>query len=220
MARSRKRQAPNLDAVVGAQIRTLRRRRDLSQQELADLIQKLGRKTSQPVVGRMEGVGGQRSITIADLFAVAAALDVAPVELLAASFEPQLVPIVGDLRAEPRDAADWIRGYRPLGDGNEPLYFESVSEERKQANLRVRGLQNLRWILSDYEEAALRDDIYGMVESLRVLRDELERQEHNLEQQPKRYERAIAKQQRELAAMQKREAAKKKRLASARAKRR
>ena len=94
MATSRKKQAPkpSLDAVVGAQIRTLRGRRDFSQAKLADRMRDLGRETSQPVVGRMEGVGGQRSITIADLFAVAAALDVAPAELLAASFEPQLVP--------------------------------------------------------------------------------------------------------------------------------
>jgi hypothetical protein len=164
-------------------------------------MQQLGKtNVSQPVIGRMESAakGGEaRNITIADLFAVAAALDVAPVELLAASFEPQLVPIAGDLRAEPRDAADWIRGYRPLADGDERLYFESVSDERFQADRRVLGLSNLRWILSDYEEAALRDDIHGMKESLRVLRHELDRQEQNLEQHPRRYKREVAKARRE-----------------------
>lgn len=82
----------------------------------------------------------------------------------------------------PRDAFDWIRGVRPLADGDERLYFESISDERYQANLRVRGLWTLRWVLSDYEEAALRDDVHEMDESLRVLRDELDRQQRNLEQ--------------------------------------
>jgi hypothetical protein len=49
------------------------------------------------------------------------------------------------------------------------LYFESISNERYQAERRVRGLWNLRWVLSDYEEAALRDDVHGMGETLRVL---------------------------------------------------
>lgn len=59
---------------------------------LADKMRKLGRQVSQPVIGRMEAPKGEaRSITIADLFAVAAALDVAPAELLAASFDEQFV---------------------------------------------------------------------------------------------------------------------------------
>ena len=172
--------------MVGAQIRKLRQKRGgISQQQLAERIQQLGRKMSQPVIGRMEapakGTGEARSITIADLFAVAAALDVAPAELLAASFDPQSVPIVGDIELTPRYAFDWIRGDRPLPDGDERLYWEAISDERYQANLRVRGLWNLRGVLSDYEEAAMRDDVHGMEESLRVLRDEVDRQQQNLE---------------------------------------
>lgn len=49
------------------------------------------------------------------------------------------------------------------------LYFESISNERYQAERRVLGLWNIRWVLSDYEEAALRDDVHGMGETLRVL---------------------------------------------------
>jgi hypothetical protein len=43
----------------------------------------------------------------------------------------------------------------------------------------------------------MRDDIYGMQQTLKVIRSELDRQEHYLEEHPERYRRVVEKKQRE-----------------------
>jgi transcriptional regulator with XRE-family HTH domain len=156
----------------------------MSQQQLATRMTDLGYEVSQPVIGRMESDEG-RNISIADLFAVSIALDVAPIELLSASFAPEDVPIVGEVKAPPRATLDWIRGEIPLVDiVNEELFFDSVASDRKKALRQIRGLWVLRGLLNDYEESSMRDDVEVAENALTVLIDEAQMQKRQLEQNP------------------------------------
>jgi transcriptional regulator with XRE-family HTH domain len=120
---TRPRRKKNLTAnqVVADQVKALRGRQ-MSQQQLAS---KIGE--TQSTVARIES--GDRSITVDELFRISWALDVAPLELLAASFQPCDVPIIGTLRLAPADARDWVRGFRPIPGGNVRAYFENTSDE-------------------------------------------------------------------------------------------
>jgi transcriptional regulator with XRE-family HTH domain len=138
--RRNKRRRANLtaDQLVADQIKALRHRRNFSQQQLAD---KLG--WTQSIVARIES--GARPISVSELLQISWALDVAPVHLLAASFQPQDVPIQGGLRLSPKDARDWIRGDTPIPGGDHRSYYDNISEEewaeRQKFWASLKGLQ-------------------------------------------------------------------------------
>jgi len=114
--------------VVAGQVRWLRDRRGISQQQLAD---SLGWTQSQ--VARLET--GKRSISVADLLALAWALDVAPVYLLSGSFtESGDVPIAEQLRVDPTDMRNWVRGWEPLPGSNYRRFFENVPDDEWYAS--------------------------------------------------------------------------------------
>ncbi|HEU6445320.1 MAG TPA: helix-turn-helix transcriptional regulator [Gaiellaceae bacterium] len=120
--RQRRRQNITANQVVADQVKALRSKRNVSQQQLAN---KIGE--TQSTVARIES--GARSVTVDELFRISWALDVAPLELLAASFQPCEVPIIGKLRLTPSEAREWVRGARPLLGGDVRAYFENVSDE-------------------------------------------------------------------------------------------
>jgi transcriptional regulator with XRE-family HTH domain len=124
-----KRRAANLTAnqVVADQVRWLRDNRKITQQELAD---SLGWTQSQ--VARLEL--GRRAVTVADLLALAWALDVAPVYLLAGSFNSAGdIPVTEQLRVSPDDMRKWIRGGTPLPGTNYRRYFENIPDDEWRA---------------------------------------------------------------------------------------
>ena len=138
--RSRRRRRENLtaDQLVADQIRALRDRRGISQQQLADAL-----GWTQSIVARIES--GQRTISVSELLQISWALDVAPVHLLAASFRPQDVPIQGGLRLAPKDAREWIRGETPIPGGDHRSYYDNISEEewaeRQKLWSSLKGMQ-------------------------------------------------------------------------------
>jgi transcriptional regulator with XRE-family HTH domain len=110
--------------VVARQIKWVRehRRGEKSQQWLAD---KLGE--TQSTVTRIEG--GERQITVTELFRIAAALDCAPIHLLAAGFEEQSTPIKSGVSLSPADMRAWIIGEKslePKASRNHPSFRAST----------------------------------------------------------------------------------------------
>lgn len=119
---ARRRQNTTVDQVIGDQVRTLRR--EISQQELAD---RLG--WTQSTVARIES--GKRAVSVSDLLALSWALDVAPVYLLAGSFQDDDVPVVKTLRVPPEHMLSWIRGVEPLpnaGPRGHRAYFTNMPD--------------------------------------------------------------------------------------------
>jgi transcriptional regulator with XRE-family HTH domain len=129
-----------LDEVFAKQLKAARGKRP-SQQELAD---KIGEK--QPTIARIES--GKRSISVAELFRLCYGLNVPPIEILAAAFDPADVAVAGAVQLSPELARQWILGeYVPEG-GNEAAYFEnqpSVSEdERIMRRLAFREREKMK----------------------------------------------------------------------------
>jgi transcriptional regulator with XRE-family HTH domain len=131
--------------VVADQVKALRERRGVSQQQLAD---KIGE--SQSTVARIES--GGRTITVDDVFKIAWALDCAPVHLLGAGIQAEDVPVTPALRLEPVEARAWIRGKLPLRDGKPRAYlFENIPDDEAEELFAAqeRGWLEARLSLAD-----------------------------------------------------------------------
>jgi transcriptional regulator with XRE-family HTH domain len=175
------------DRVAAAQVRALRRRQGLSQQRLAERVSGLGLPLRQAAVARLEA-GRTRNLSVADLFAFAAALDVAPVHLLAASFDEEDVPVVGKVSLSPRHCRDWIRGRRALPDADARAYQEQVAAEETDIYRLIPSLFLLYMWISDLEEAAAAGNLAVAEHALQVIEEQVRRLRRDLELNPKLWE--------------------------------
>ena len=113
---------------IGAAIRSLRKRprpglqRGLSQTGLAERMTRLGYPISQEQVSQIEKRARNRSVSIDELLAFAAALDITPSALLVEAYEQ--VPFGARQGiADNVHLVDWLYSTRPL-DGQDPAVFE------------------------------------------------------------------------------------------------
>jgi transcriptional regulator with XRE-family HTH domain len=109
--------------VFAQRLAEVRRRVDLSQQELADRVSELGYKMAQPTVARIEK-GGTRAenVSLKELLVFAFALGVCPTNLFTPLDEETRLEITPQVSALPRHARDWIRG-------TQPYLLEELGEE-------------------------------------------------------------------------------------------
>jgi transcriptional regulator with XRE-family HTH domain len=163
--------------VVGRQVRTARKWLRLSQGELAQRLTQRGRRTHQATIARLER--GERSATVDDVLAIAAALGVSPLWLLSGSYTSEPVPVLPDLTASPARMRHWIQGAIALPGTDETAFVEVVPDDERRLRLR-RGVQNMQQCLADFAEAANADDRPGELIALADLKRELERQEDDL----------------------------------------
>jgi transcriptional regulator with XRE-family HTH domain len=107
---------------VAERVKEVRTRRGLSAARLAERLRSVGLEWDRSVVANLEN-GRRASIDVAELLALAAVLDVAPVHLLVPTDE-------GDYQATPTITVDtvtaraWVRGFQGL-PGSDPRDFEA-----------------------------------------------------------------------------------------------
>src|SRR5581483_5246823 len=179
------------DRTTANQVQTLRQRQRLSQRQLAERLSELGAPFTQAAVARLES-GRTRNLSISDLFALAAALNVAPVHLLANSFDQNDVPIVGQTKLSPRHARDWIRGHRPLPDSDEHAYAEQVAAEEHDIYRTLPALYLLKAWISDLEEATTAGDLAYGEHALNVIQEQVQRLQRDLQLQPQLWQQRAA----------------------------
>ena len=120
-AKRTRRTLPSLDRVLANQIRELRRKQNVTQQQLAD---KLGE--TQSTIARIES--GERAITVSEIFRIAAALDCAPVYLLSGGLTGDEVPVTKEHRITCAQAHEWIVGIWSLpGADRRAFLLENIS---------------------------------------------------------------------------------------------
>ncbi|MDR1633994.1 MAG: helix-turn-helix domain-containing protein [Bifidobacteriaceae bacterium] len=101
-----------LSAQVGRSIAAARTAKGLSAQALSDRLGDLGHELGRATISQLEH--GQRDVKLADVLAIAAALDVPPVTLV---FDPEAqatVEAVPERRVATRQAVAWWRGSAAL----------------------------------------------------------------------------------------------------------
>ena len=120
-----------LRQIMAGQIRALRKRRGMTQQDLADRLSHYGARIDRTAVAKVEAgaTGGKdsRELGLAEMFAFALALDVAPVHLLVPIDSDEPIRLAPNLEASPYETRQWIRGFMPLFQDPRP-YFTIVPE--------------------------------------------------------------------------------------------
>jgi transcriptional regulator with XRE-family HTH domain len=133
--KSARRAKPALASQVFARrVREVRRRRNWSQ---ADLAARLG--VDRTTVAKIEREGGTRSnVSLTELFDIAAALGVTPVQLLVPR-DSEAGVVVGGKVIPPKAAREWIRGERLLDRKGDHLTFFLELPEDEQRELLTRA---------------------------------------------------------------------------------
>ena len=113
-------------------IRELRKRHGWTQQDLADVLNRLGAHTDRAAVARVEL--GKRGLSLNELFQYAQALNVAPVHMVAPPDSDEPVSLGPSMECTPAEMRGWVRGQLPIFQ-DARVYFSEVPK----SELRVLG---------------------------------------------------------------------------------
>jgi transcriptional regulator with XRE-family HTH domain len=176
-----------LDEVVGRQIRAARKMLWPSQEILAQRLTDKGVPMHQATIARLER--GERNITIADLFAIAATLEITPLHLLAGTYTNEAVPVLPTRPPDvPARMIAWIRGEVALPGMAAENFAAVLPSSVLDAHLRS-GIQNLETILREYRDAHVQGSEGRVKDALNDLIHEADRQVADL----KRLDNSITK---------------------------
>jgi len=125
--------------VLAHRVREARKRRDWTQQQLADRLRELGFPTHRLTIAKIEK-GGTRAenAPLREVLALAAALDVAPVHLLVPLEDEAMVAVTPELFSQARHVRAWIRGRNILRGGDLAQYLAEMPDSEQLALLDPR----------------------------------------------------------------------------------
>lgn len=135
--------------VVGTRVRRAREQRGWTQQQLVDRLDELGHPMNRVTLAKIERPGSTRSrnVSLVDVLALSAALDIPPTLLFLPLGEEDRVAITPAVVVHPDLAAKWIEGLEPLArehlelDGRQ---FAVHPGEWRRAALPLHMFQDLR----------------------------------------------------------------------------
>ncbi len=123
--------------VLAEQLPAVRARRQLSAQQLAAAVRKLGGTLDRAAISKIET--GARGVSLDEAVMLAVALDVAPVHLLTSRDDHEQVSVAPAVTVPAARARRWVRGLEPLPGRDDKAYRTEVpaSEWARQGE-RVR----------------------------------------------------------------------------------
>lgn len=104
---------PKLVATVASQVRRHRKARGISTRALAEQCSELGHPIPRSVLSNLESAYRQ-TITVPELYVLAAALEVPPADLLLPLGHTDQLEILPGVTVTPPAALEWVSGHRPL----------------------------------------------------------------------------------------------------------
>lgn len=121
---------------IAKRVRELRRRHDLTAEQLADKMRDVGVPFDKTVIANLE-TGRRRFVTVQELFALAFVFGVAPVHLMVPTVDPDdrtpypVVPNSPVIGPEPYPAVvrAWIRGQLPITPDVKTYFSEVPASE-------------------------------------------------------------------------------------------
>lgn len=151
---------------IGRQVQTLRGNNTALW--LSERTEKLGMKVSRSALSELEN-GKRKSISLAEFFILAAALDVSPVALLFPEYPDGVVEFLPGIKTSSFEASNWISGDQLLDngltDGEPQLHgfgYDVVKYSRERFNLWSKALEDL---LAGWRSPS--DDIAAILENMR-----------------------------------------------------
>lgn len=113
---------------VRHRVREVRDRRGWKQRDLVAELAKVGLKLDPASLARIET--GKRAVKVNELVALAAALEVSPMQLLLPSVGSTEVVLTPEVTVSTRDARVWFRAFAPLpGQSDETMRAERGDDE-------------------------------------------------------------------------------------------
>jgi transcriptional regulator with XRE-family HTH domain len=113
--------------VLRSRLREVRRRREWSQEDLAERLKELGVPMDRAVLARIEG--GTRGVSLDEGFILAAALGVDPSTLFFPVARNEWVELAPRVLRTAEQARMWIRGMGPVLDGDDRFYLSEAADE-------------------------------------------------------------------------------------------
>ncbi len=140
------------------------------QQGLADAMKRIGHPINRATISKIEkgarGVGGKhgrnpitrgetapRPVSLDEVIAFAAALDVAPIHLFLPIFNEDDVLLAPKVRVDVETAYDWARGEQPLGEDDRFYRFQGRHQRAKPATRADLEAMGIKVILEPRKEA-------------------------------------------------------------------
>ena len=111
---------------VVMRVREVAKRRGLSVRELADRLEPIAPQLNPQAVLANLLAGRRKAVDVSELFALAMALDVAPVHLMAPIDDEWSIDVGGGRPCDATAVRNWVRGINPLEDTDPRLYFSEV----------------------------------------------------------------------------------------------
>jgi transcriptional regulator with XRE-family HTH domain len=127
---------------------------------------------THPTIAKTEK--GERSVTLDETLALAAALDVSPSRLFLPTKGLARVAITPERVVSPRVARQWVRGQQPLPGQDEQTFRTDVSDDERQAMQEI-SVQALLHEVQSLVTATIREDRNAMADAVDAINDELER---------------------------------------------
>jgi hypothetical protein len=134
-------QGQTVTGTVVAQLKRLRRRREVTAAALAQRCATLGAtEITEHVIRNIEV--GRRTVSVDQVAVLALALDVSPAHLLCPARPregqtgPAPIQVTQTVTAQPEEYAQWIRGDAPLPEGDEQAFYAYALENTPNAKDR------------------------------------------------------------------------------------
>ena len=179
MAKAKKEPARAPSAVLCDELRRCRLRKEWTQDDMAKRVTELGIAVDRATIAKIET--GKRNVSVDDVFVLAMALDVSPIQLLLphevaapVAVTPTTTEIAGRVRA-------WMRGYVPLNWRDvkaQRFYFEQIGDDEWQMDqLGIAELVAQLGTLIDYANSGddSREMQDRMIETCRVIKMDADR---------------------------------------------
>jgi transcriptional regulator with XRE-family HTH domain len=122
---------------VARRVSELRKERRLTAAQLADRMAKVGIPWNRNVVAKLE-TGRRENVSVAELLALAAVLDVAPVHLLVPTERDGPYQVTPAIAVEAVQARAWVRGFAGL-PGTDPRRFYAAVPAHELAGATPQG---------------------------------------------------------------------------------
>jgi len=137
---------------IAREVRRHRDRRGMSAQQLADRTAELGMPIPRPDLANLES-GRRDSVSAAEVLILAAALDVAPIDLIAPVGYDEHIEMLPGRMMDPLEAARWVGGQHAIDlSGPEPGFRPYDAGETSSLTLTV----NYGLVLNEFAELEAR----------------------------------------------------------------